>query len=49
MAMFPNDDMIDHDDPLQAFKAVSDPDTLYYHEAMREDDSEQFKKVCSRS
>ena len=43
VAMFPDDDMTDHDDPLQAFKAVSDPDTLYYHEAMREDDSEQFK------
>ena len=43
VAMFPDDDMIDYDDPLHAFKAVSDPDTLYYHEAMREDDSEQFK------
>jgi hypothetical protein len=42
-SMFPDDDMIDYDDPLQAFKAVSDPDTLYYHEAMREDGSEQFK------
>ena len=43
MATFPDDDMIDYDDPLQAFKAVSDPDRLYYHEAMREEDNEHFK------
>lgn len=42
-AMFPHDDVIDHTDPLQAFKAVSDPDTRYYHEAMREKDSDDFK------
>ena len=27
---FPDDDMIDYDDPLQAFKAVSDPDRTIY-------------------
>jgi Reverse transcriptase (RNA-dependent DNA polymerase) len=43
VAMFPDDDATDYDDPLLAFKAVSDPDTLYYHEAMREEDSESFK------
>ena len=31
MAMFPDDDRIDYDDPMLAYKAVSDPDTLYYH------------------
>ena len=41
--MFPDDDRNDYDDPLLALKAVSDPDTLYYHEAMREEDSEDFK------
>ena len=29
--------------PLYAFKAVSDPDTLYYHEAMKEEDRDKFK------
>jgi Reverse transcriptase (RNA-dependent DNA polymerase) len=44
MAMFPDDDRIDYDDPLLAYKAVSDPDTLYNHQAMRQDDREEFKK-----
>jgi len=29
--------------PLVAFKANSDPDTLYYHEAMKVPDAEQFR------
>jgi hypothetical protein len=32
--MFPDNNVIDYDDPLLAFKAVSDPDTLHHHEAM---------------
>jgi hypothetical protein len=40
-AMFPDDDR-DHDDPLLAYKAVSDPDTLYFHEAMKEKDWAKF-------
>ena len=43
VTMFPDDDRTDYDDPLLAYKAVSDPDTLYYHQAMREDDREEFK------
>jgi hypothetical protein len=43
VAMFPNDDAIDYDNPLLASKAMSDPDTLYYHEALREEDRERFK------
>lgn len=40
-SMFP-DDQYAHDDPLLAYKAVSDPDTLYYHQAMREPDKNEF-------
>jgi hypothetical protein len=43
VAMFPNDNAVDYDNPLLAFKAVSDPDTLYCHEEMREEDRECFK------
>jgi hypothetical protein len=36
-AMFPDHEH-DHIDPFLAYKAVSDPDTLYYHQAMKEPD-----------
>jgi Reverse transcriptase (RNA-dependent DNA polymerase) len=42
-AMFP-DDRHEYDDPLHIYKAVSDPDTLYYHEAMREQDKDRFQE-----
>ena len=35
MAMFPNDDKNEHSDPLLAYKSVSSPDTLYYHQVTR--------------
>ena len=41
--MFPDDDRYGCDDPLLAFKAASDPDTLYYHQAMKEKDRDQFE------
>ena len=46
-AMFPNDDMpIDEDlNPLYAYKAKADPDTLYLHEAQKESDWEQFSEA----
>lgn len=31
--------------PLQVFKASTDPDTMYMHEAMKESDHEEFKKA----
>jgi hypothetical protein len=46
-AMFP-DDRLDHDDPLLAYKAVSDPDTLYYHQAIKEHDREKFEEGMSK-
>ena len=30
-------------DPLYAYKTTADPDTLYYHEAMRQNDRNEFK------
>jgi Reverse transcriptase (RNA-dependent DNA polymerase) len=44
VATFPDDDGINNFDPLLAYKTVSDPDTLYYHQAMRENDREAFKE-----
>jgi hypothetical protein len=41
-ALFP-DNKIGLKDPHYAFKASTDPDTMYLHEAMREPDKEQFK------
>ncbi len=41
-AMFPEHEH-DHIDPFLAYKAVSDPDTLYYHQAMREPDRKEFE------
>jgi hypothetical protein len=42
-AMFPEGDHQEYDDPLLAFKAVSDPDTLYYHEAMKQSNRAEFQ------
>jgi hypothetical protein len=41
-AMFPEHNH-DHIDPFLAYKAVSDPDTLYYHQAMKEPDRNEFE------
>ena len=30
-------------DPLMIYKATSDPDTMYHHEAMRQKDANQFR------
>ena len=36
------------DDPLMAYAASMDPDTLYYHEAMREPDREKFQEAMEK-
>jgi len=46
-AMFPEHEH-DHIDPFLAYKAVSDPDTLYYHQAMREPDREEFETAMEK-
>ena len=39
-----------HDDnvanPITAYAASADPDTMYYHEAMREPDAPEFRNAC---
>ena len=34
--------------PLHAFKATSDPDTMYHHQAMRQPDSAEFCKAMMK-
>ena len=40
--------MMMENDPLYAFKATTDPDTMYMHEAMREPDWKEFQKAISK-
>ena len=47
-ALFPDDEWTPDEHPLQAFGASNDPDTLYHHEAMRANDSEQFKVAMEK-
>ena len=35
-------------DPLWMYKAVTDPDTMYHHKAMRELDAQQFKQAIQK-
>ena len=45
-ALFPmKNNWIENVDPLFAFKATADPDTMYLHEAMREKDRDEFSKA----
>ena len=39
----------DNDDPLMVYKATSDSDTMYHHEAMRERDAEYFREAMTKS
>ncbi|KAI2494618.1 hypothetical protein MHU86_19896 [Fragilaria crotonensis] len=48
VAMFPNDDQWAYRNPLMAYKAVSDPDSLYYHQAMKEWDRAKFKESMKK-
>jgi hypothetical protein len=43
-ALFP-DSGLDNSDPLMIYKATTDPDTMYMHQAMREPDQDEFKKA----
>ena len=36
------------DEPLMAFKALSDPDTLYHHEAIQQTDQKQFELAMEK-
>ena len=37
--------MLGNDNDLKAMKATSDPDTLFYHEAMKEPDAAKFEEA----
>jgi hypothetical protein len=41
-AMYPITQEQEHSNPLLAYKASADPDTMYLHEAMKEPDRQQF-------
>ena len=41
-ALFPEDEVIMDTHPLMAYGATNDPDTLYYHEAMKAPDRQEF-------
>ena len=45
-AMFPND-LIDPGQ-ITAYAASSDPDTMYWHEAMRQPDAEKFREAATK-
>jgi len=44
-AMFPAYAGEPEQDPLKVFKATSDPDTMYMHEAMKQKDAKEFRKA----
>lgn len=44
-AMYPHDEDPMLKDPLLAFKAVADPDTMYMHQAMKQPDKGEFVKA----
>jgi len=48
-AMFPSSCLEQPaEDPLLAFKATSDPDTMYMHQAQKEQDWKQFRKAMQK-
>ena len=46
-AIFPDQEH-DHINSFLAYKVVFDPDTLYYHQAMREPDRKEFETVMQK-
>lgn len=46
--LFPNPSSLAFQDELHAYKSTADPDTLYYHEAMREPDKKQFQVAMDK-
>ena len=47
-ALFLNYAGFPEQDPLQAFKAMADPDTMYMHEAMKQHDADHFRKAMEK-
>ena len=47
-AMFPAYAGQEEEHPLMAYKATSDPDTMYHHQAMKEPDRDEFWKAMQK-
>lgn len=47
-AMFPNYAGFPEKDPIQVYKATSDPDTMYHHEAMKQPDAVEFRVAMDK-
>ena len=47
-SLFPDHEENSTSNPLLAYKSTSDPDTLYYHQAMKQPDREEFQKAMHR-
>ena len=47
-ALFPEDEVLEDMHPLLAYGATNDPDTLYYHEAMKAPDKDKFKDAAAK-
>ena len=52
-AMFPedcsdNNDNLSHSNPLMAYKATTDPDYMYLHEAMQQEENQNSSRPCCK-
>ena len=47
-AMFPKDDTVGNQPEVYAYKATSDPDTMYYHGSMRQKDKVAFLQAMEK-
>jgi hypothetical protein len=47
-AICPGNLLDEMQDPIMAYKATSDPDTMYLHQAMKEPDKKQFVKAMQK-
>ena len=48
ITMFDKDVIEYHEGPLMIYKATSDPDTMYHHEAMRQQDADMFREAMAK-
>ena len=46
--MFGVDNALEDENYIQAFKASSDPDTMYHHQAMQEPDRDRFREAMTK-
>jgi hypothetical protein len=47
-ASFPTYAGFPEEDPIFAYKATSDPDTMYHHQVMKQPDAEEFRKAMKK-